>query len=116
MINNGWFYFILYLFSVLVASLSQITLKKSAMKQYETHLKEYLNPYVSSAYFFFFGSSLLTTLAYKGVPLTLGPVLESTGYVYIAILGVIILKEKLSGRKIIGNIMIIIGIFVYAFL
>jgi len=116
MINNGWFYILLYLFSVLVASLSQIILKKSAIIQYDTRIKEYLNPYVLIAYIFFFGASLLTTLAYKEVPLTMGPVLESTGYIYIAILGVLILKEKLNKRKIIGNAMIIIGIFVFAFL
>jgi len=115
MINNDWFYYALYLFSVLVASLSQVILKKSAMIHYDTHLKEYLNPYVVGAYFFFFGSSLLTTFAYRGVPLTLGPVLESTGYIYIGILGILILKERLSRRKIIGNILIVLGIFIYAF-
>jgi len=116
MINNGWSYFVLYLFSVLVASLSQVILKKSAMIHYETHLKEYLNPYVMVAYFFFFGSSLLTTLAYKGVPLTLGPVLESTGYIYVGILSMLILKERLSRRKIMGNVLIVGGILIYAFL
>lgn len=116
MINNEWFYYVLYLFSVLVASLSQVILKKSAMIHYETRLKEYLNPYVMGAYFFFFGSSLLTTLAYRGVPLTLAPVLESTGYIYVGILGMLILKEKLSRRKIIGNLLIVGGIFVYAFI
>lgn len=116
MTNNEWPYIFLYLFSVMVASFSQLILKKSAMNQYETRLKEYLNPYVIIAYVFFFGSSLLTTLAYKGVPLTLGPVLESTGYVYIAILGVLVLRERLSKRKILGNILIILGIFVFAFL
>lgn len=116
MINNGWSYYVLYLFSVLVASLSQVILKKSAMIHYDTHLKEYLNHYVMVAYFFFFGSSLLTTLAYKGVPLTLGPVLESTGYIYVGILSMLILKERLSLRKIIGNVLIVGGILVYAFL
>lgn len=115
MINSKWIYILLYLFSVLVASLSQVILKKSALIQYETHIKEYLNHYVIIAYVFFFSSSFLTTLAYKSVPLTLGPVLESTGYIYIAILGVLVLKEKLSKRKIIGNVMIILGIFVFAF-
>lgn len=115
MINNEWFYYGLYLFSVLVASLSQVILKKSAMIHYDTHLKEYLNPYVIGAYFFFFCSSLFTTFAYRVVPLTLGPVLESTGYIYVGILGILILKERLSRRKIIGNILIISGIFIYAF-
>jgi drug/metabolite transporter (DMT)-like permease len=116
MINNEWIYYALYLLSVLVASFSQIILKKSAMIHYETHLKEYLNPYVIGAYFFFFGSSLLTTFSYRGVPLTFGAVLGSTGYIYIGILGMLILKEKLSRRKIIGNLLIVSGIFVYAFI
>lgn len=116
MIINDWFYYVLYLVSVLVASLSQVILKKSAMIHYETRLKEYLNPYVIGAYFFFFGSSLLTTFAYRGVPLTIGPVLESTGYIYVGILGMLILKEKLSRRKIIGNLLIVGGILVYAFI
>ena len=116
MINNDWPYILLFLFSVLIASLSQIMLKKSAMIQYKNHLQEYLNRYVIIAYVFFFSASLLTTLAYHVVPLTLGPVLESTGYVYIAILGVLLLKEKLSKRRIIGNLLIIGGILIFAFL
>lgn len=115
MINNLGIYIGLYLFSVLVASLSQIILKKSAMIQHDTHLKEYLNPYVFTAYTFLFTSSLLTTFAYRGVPLTLGPVLESTAYIYIGILGVLVLKEKLSKKKIIGNILIVMGILIFAF-
>jgi drug/metabolite transporter (DMT)-like permease len=58
----------------------------------------------------------MTTLAYKVVPLTIGPVLESTGYIYIGVLSLLILKEKLSRRKILGNILIIAGIFIYAFI
>jgi hypothetical protein len=65
MSNNPWMYYVLYLFSVLVASLSQVILKKSAMIHYETRIREYLNPYVIGAYFFFFGSALLTTFAYR---------------------------------------------------
>lgn len=116
MSNNPWTYYVLYLFSVLVASLSQVILKKSAMISYETRLKEYLNPYVIGAYFFFFGSSLLTTFSYKGVPLTMGPVLEATGYIYVGVLGMLLLKERLSRRKIIGNLLIVAGIMIYAFL
>jgi len=116
MSNNPWMYYLLYLFSVLVASLSQVILKKSAMIHYQTRLKEYLNPYVIGAYFFFFGSSLLTTFSYGGVPLTMGPVLESTGYIYVGVLGMLILKERLSRRKIIGNLLIVGGIMIYAFL
>ena len=110
--NNG-FYYMIFLISVLVASLSQIILKKSAMMAYPNRLREYLNPYVITAYTFFFGSAFLTTISYQVVPLTLGPVLESTGYIYIGILSFLILKEKLTKRKIFGNFLIIVGILIY---
>ena len=113
---SNWMYFVLYLVSTLVASLSQVILKKSALIHYDSRLKEYLNPYVIGAYGFFFISAFMTTMAYKVVPLTIGPVLESTGYIYIGVLSLLILKEKLSRRKILGNILIITGIFLYAFL
>lgn len=116
MTSNNWIYFVTYLISVLIASLSQVILKKSAMIHYETRLKEYLNPYVIGAYFFFFGSSLITTISYRGVPLTMGPVLESTGYIYVGLLGWLILKEKLTWKKVLGNILIVGGILIYAFI
>lgn len=62
----------------------------------------------------FFASSLLTTLAYRGVPLSLGPVLESTSYLYIMILSYLFLDEKITRKKILGNILIIAGILIYA--
>ena len=34
----------IYLVGVLVSSVSQVLLKKAAVRQYETPLKEYLNP------------------------------------------------------------------------
>jgi len=48
--------------------------------------------------------------------LTLGAVLELTGYIYIGILGILILQDWLSLRKIIGNIWTVSGILIYAFI
>lgn len=105
---------IVFLVSVLISSLSQILLKMSAKKEYGNKIKEYLNPMVAGAYAMFFLAAFMTTLAYKGVPLSFGPMLEATGYVYIAVLGTTILKEKMTVNKLFGNILIIAGIIVYA--
>ena len=35
----------------------------------------------------FFLSSLLTIIAFREVPLSVGPILEASGYIYIAVLG-----------------------------
>ena len=64
----------IYLCSVLISSISQILLKTSANKEYDNKLKEYLNPRVIIAYMFFFGATLVTVLALKYVPLSMGAI------------------------------------------
>lgn len=110
---NSPIYIIIFLTSVFISSISQIVLKKSANKKYDSKIKEYLNPMVIGSYIVFFTATLLTIFAYKGIPLSFGPILESTGYVYITVLGFLFLKEKISLKKLIGNILIIAGILVF---
>ncbi len=99
-----------FLVSVLIASVSQILLKQSADGQYESKVKEYLNIRVAAAYILLFASSLLTILAYRGVPLSMGPVLETTGYLWVTILGALILKERVNRRKVLGLTVIVCGV------
>ncbi|WP_434309616.1 EamA family transporter [Hominifimenecus sp. rT4P-3] len=106
-------YIVLFLFSVLISSISQIMLKASANRKYENWWKEYLNPQVFFAYSLFFVSSLVTTISYRNVPLSMGGILESSGYIFITILGVLFLKEHVSRRKIMGLIVILLGIYVF---
>jgi len=107
-------YALIMLTGTLIASISQIVLKKAAEKEYPSKLAEYLNPMVIGAYGFFFGASLLSILGYRGVPLSLGPILEATGYIWVAVLGKIFLGEKISKRKALGLLVIIAGIVVAA--
>ncbi len=100
--------------SVFIASVSQIILKISAGKTYETKIKEYINPLVIGAYLVFFVSTFVTMYALKKVPLSLAPILESTGYIFVSVLGWLFLKEKLSRRKLIGMGVIILGIAVFS--
>lgn len=64
------------LLGVFVSAISQVMLKKSAMKQYESKIKEYMNPLVIIAYIMFVGTTFLSIIAYKGIPLSMGPILE----------------------------------------
>lgn len=104
----------IFFLSVFVSSVSQIILKKSANKSYSNAINEYLNPLVIFAYILFFGATLLTTFAYRFLPLSLGTIFESAGYIYIAIGGYLFLKEKISLRQLLGNALIIIGIIIFA--
>ena len=102
----------IYIFSVFISSVSQILLKTSANKKYESRIREYLNPRVIIAYGIFFIATFVTIIAYKGIPLSLGPILETTGYLWVLLLGYFILKEKISRRKILGLIVVVAGIVV----
>lgn len=108
-----YIYIIIFLFSILISSISQILLKKSANREYENKIKEYLNFSVILAYGLFFASSFLTVLAYRGVTLSFGPILESTGYIWVTILGKLFLEEKIGKKKIIGIITIVAGIIIF---
>ena len=103
----------LFMGALFVSSISQILLKRSADIKYENRIREYLNPRVIIAYGLFFSASLITVIAYRGIPLSMGPVLESAGYVFVAILGRIFLHEKISRRKLLGLALILVGIMVF---
>lgn len=102
------------LLGVFISAISQVMLKKVAMKKHDSVIKEYLNPLVIFAYVLFVGTTFLSILAYKGIPLSMGPILEATSYIYVTIFGVTIFKEKMNLKKVVALGMIIVGIVVYA--
>ena len=53
------------------------------------------------------------TYAYTQVDLKYGPVLDTFTYVFVLLLSFGILKEKVSKGKLIGNLIIILGVLVY---
>lgn len=107
-------YALIYLLGVFLAAVSQVLLKKAAMRPHKNFLMEYLDWRVILGYGIFVGCTLLSILAYKGIPMSLGPVLEATSYLYVTVFGVTIFKEKLSRKKCIALALILVGIFIYA--
>ncbi len=106
-------YSLVYIFSVLVSSISQIMLKHAAKKSYSSLIAEYLNPWVCSAYAMFLGSTLLTTASLRYLALSTGTVLESSGYIFVFIFSALFLKERISKRKLLGMAVILIGILIF---
>lgn len=111
--NEILIYSIVYVSAVFISAVSQIMLKISARKQYGSKIKEYLNPMVIIAYGLFFGCTLITMLAYRKVTLSLGQILESSGYIFVTVLGTLILKEKITKKKLFGMCIILTGIFIF---
>ena len=108
------FYAGILLLGVFISSLSQVLLKKAAQQRYDSWIREYLNVRVVVAYILFFGTTLLSVYAYKGIPLSWGPILEATGYLYVTFFGVTVFKEKMNRKKVISLFMILVGIAIYA--
>ena len=104
---------LLLVLSVVVASLSQILLKKSAEKSYQSLLREYLNPWVMSGYGLMVVSTLLTVGGYAGLEYKNGAVIESLGFVLVMLLSRLFFREKITKKKLIGNALILLGIAVF---
>lgn len=107
-------YVCMFLSGVFIASLSQVMLKKSAENKHQTYIDEYLNPLVIGAYSLFGGTTLLSVIAYRKLPLSMGVILETTSYIYVTFLGVKLFGEKIDGWKVCGLFLIISGVLVFS--
>lgn len=99
--------------SVLIASFSQLLLKKGAQGKYETFLQQYLNPWVISGYMLMFGSVFLTILALRTLDYMNAPVVEAVGYVLVPVLSAVFFHEKITLRKSVGIGCIVAGIVIF---
>lgn len=107
-------YVLIALFSGLLSAFSQVLLKKSSGIKRDTKFKEYFNPYVICGYGLTFTCMILMVIAYKGLPFKYGAALESLVYFYVMILSKIFFKEKLTLKRIIGNLLIVCGVIVFS--
>lgn len=104
----------LILLGVLVSSLSQIMLKKAALKTYPRWIDQYLNPLVIIAYALFFGATLTNVIAFRVVPLTYAPIWNAAGHLFVTLLAFFIMKERPGKRKLIGLGIILVGIVLFS--
>ena len=112
--NSVFFHSLFILFGTLISAISQVMLKKAAEKQYDSFWQQYLNPLVIGAYAIFFAATLCSIIAYRGIPLSLGPILATTSYIYITYFGVKIFHEKMNPKKAAALVLIIAGIVIYS--
>lgn len=112
--NKTIIYAAVLLAGVFISAISQVMLKKASQKTYSSFIREYLNPLVMTAYILFFGTTFLSILAYRGIPLSMGPILEATSYIYVTFWGVTVFKERINRQKLIALAFIIVGIVIYA--
>lgn len=104
---------LLMLAGTFFSAVSQVLLKQSAGKKYESRIREYLNWRVILAYGIFFGVLLLNTWCYTRVDMRYGPVIDTAVYAFVLFFSWAILKEKITRAKLIGTLIIIAGIIIY---
>ena len=95
------------------SAVSQILLKQSANQEHANMLREYLNWRVITAYLIFGLVLLANTYAYTQVEMKYGPVLDTITYVFVLLLSWLVLREKITKGKLIGNLIIVAGVLVY---
>lgn len=95
------------------SAISQILLKQSANQEHGNILREYLNWRVITAYLIFGLVLLANTYAYTQVEMKYGPVLDTITYIFVLLLSWIVLREKITKGKLIGNLIIVVGVLIY---
>ncbi|MBQ7679293.1 MAG: multidrug ABC transporter [Butyrivibrio sp.] len=103
----------LMLFAQLLASVSQLLLKKSADKEYGSFLRSYLNLLVIGGYGLLVVSMFLSIVCYGGMPYMYVVIIEPVSYVMVMLLARLFFQEKLTARKLLGMTLILGGILVF---
>lgn len=106
-------YSLILIFSVFISAFSQVLLKISALKTYDSLIREYLNFYVVPAYGIYFIAILLDLLALRKVPVSFVPVAEASSYIFVLLFGKFFFNECFSKRKILSMILILTGIILF---
>ena len=107
-------YYVIVVAGVFACACSQILLKKSANEKHKNFIYSLLNWKVIAAYGISFGVLAFNIMAMsKGVNLKDMPILESLGYVFVPLLSLVVLKEKITKWTVVSIVMIISGIIVF---
>lgn len=104
----------LVMMALLISAFSQILLKLSARKKYQNVWQEYINPFVITAYAMYFLTTILCVFALRYIPVTLSAALDSAGQIFVPVMSYLFLREKISKRKCLGMLVIVIGIIIFA--
>lgn len=106
-------YWLALFLAVVVSASSQMLLKQGASKKYDSVVREYLNPWVISGYALMILSTLCIIYAYRGVAYKNGAIIESLGYILIMLLSRLLFQEKITKKKLAGNLIILTGVLVF---
>lgn len=107
-------YYLIVVLGVLLASVSQILLKKSAAVKHSSVITEYLNVRVISGYALLALSLGLDLIAmHYGVLAKEVSSIEALSYLFVPVLSWFVFKEKISKSKAFAIVLIMAGVIVF---
>ena len=96
-----------------ITALSQILLKTQANTTGDKgFFSKFLNPRVIVSYGLLFSTLVINQVALIHVPVSVMPCITATSFVWVFVMGVLILKEKVSRRRALGVAVIILGVII----
>ena len=106
--------YFLVVFCIFACSCSQLLLKKSAQQDHKNILMSMLNKNVIISYSIMLATMFVNIYAMScAVGLKELPILEALGYIFVPLLSIIFLKEKIGTKELIAMTMIVIGILIF---
>lgn len=101
------------LLGVLIGSLAQIPLKNSALDQRAGTISYFLNVKTFLGYMMMAVASILSFISIRNLELKKAAIIETSGYLFVLIIGRAVFKEHVGARKLIAALIIITGILVF---
>lgn len=96
-------------------AVSQIILKKSAEKTKEMKFfQKFLNKSILIAYIIFGLVCLINIYAYRGVDFKYGGSINAIGQIFVLVLSASFCNERLSKNRVVGSVLITLGILIYS--
>lgn len=106
-------YMLILFATTFFTAISQVLMKQSAQQDHKNWIREYLNWRVILAYSIAVGVLLVNTYAYTEVEIKYASIIDAFSYVNVMLFSYILLKEKFTGKQLLGNLIIIAGILIY---
>lgn len=106
-------YYLGVIVTAFASAVSQILLNVSAKKEHKNRIREYVNPWVISSYIILIAVLIVNVYLLGFMNLKEENAIASSTYVFVLVLSKVILKESVTWKKIVGNIMIVVGILVF---
>ena len=104
----------IYAASGFIAAISQLILKIVALKDNgKIALMQYADIRIIVAYTMLLSTIFLNMIAMRYIPYKFVPVLSSLSYVFVLILGKVILRENIGKKRMMGILLIFAGIFIF---